>query len=115
MIQPMSDSSDAQLHQAQLLESQGRVEEAIGVLRSAAHAQDAAAIGALGKHLMVHRPDCAKEGLEALLAAARAGNGESAHILAVFIAEGVSFAQTLALRARAVAALGRSWARTGTA
>ena len=90
----MNDSSDARLRQAQQLESEGRMEEATGVLRGAAARGDAAAVGALGKHLMVHRPDCAREGIEALLAATSAGNGESAHIVAVFVAEGVGFTQS---------------------
>jgi hypothetical protein len=90
----MSDSSEDRLRLAQQLESEGRMGEATAILRDAARAKDAQALAALGKHLMVHRPDCAREGIEALLAAASAGNAEAAHILAVFIAEGVGFAQS---------------------
>ena len=90
----MSDSSDERLRQAQSLESEGRIKEATAVLSDAAARGDAAALGALGKHLMLHHPDRAREGIEALLAATRAGNGEAAHIVAVFVAEGVGFAQS---------------------
>ena len=77
-----------------MIEPNKGLEEATGVLRAVAAGGDAAALGALGKHLLVHHPDRVREGMEALLAATRAGNGEAAHIVAVYLAEGVGFAQS---------------------
>jgi prolyl 4-hydroxylase len=88
------DTIEADLHAARALKSAGRVAEATDLLRRAAASGNVAALAALGKHLLIHRPDCAREGLDALGAAAQAGSGESAHLLAVFIAEGVGFPQS---------------------
>jgi prolyl 4-hydroxylase len=63
-------------------------------LRAAAASGDVAALGALGKHLLIHRPELARDGLGALDAAAQRGNGEAAYLLALFIAEGVGFPQS---------------------
>ena len=82
-----------QLDAARGLEAAGRAAEATDLLRRAAASGHVAALAALGKHLLIHRPDCAREGLDALSAAAQGGNGESAYLLAVFIAEGVGFPQ----------------------
>jgi prolyl 4-hydroxylase len=89
-----TDTIEAELHAARALESAGRVAEATDLLRRAAARGNVAALAALGKHLLIHRPDCAGEGLNALSTAAQGGNGESAYLLAVFIAEGVGFPQS---------------------
>jgi len=88
-----TDTVEAQLHAARALEAAGRTAEATELLRGAAASGAVAALATLGKHLLIHRPDCAREGLNALSAAAQAGDGESAHLLALFIAEGVGFPQ----------------------
>jgi prolyl 4-hydroxylase len=84
---------EAQLRAARALESSGRTAEATHLFRQAAASGDRAATAALGKHLLIFRPDCAGEGLNALAVAAQRGDGESAHLVAVFIAEGVGFPQ----------------------
>ncbi len=89
----MTHGTDAQLKRAQALESEGRVAEAAEILRRAASSGDIAAVAALGKHLLIHRPDLAREAMQAVLAAAGGGHGESNHIVAVFVAEGVGFQQ----------------------
>ena len=63
------------------------------MLRRAAATGQASALAALGKHLLVHRPDCGREAMEATLAATRAGNAEAAHLIAVFVAAGIGFPQ----------------------
>ena len=88
-----TDTIEADLQAARALESAGRAVEATDLLRRAAASGHVAARAALGKHLLIHRPDSAGEGLNALSTAAQGGNGESAHLLAVFIAEGVGFPQ----------------------
>ena len=87
------DTIKPQLDAARGLEAAGRALEATDLLRGAAATGNVAALAALGKHLLIHRPDCAGEGLSALSAAAQGGSGEAAHLLAVFIAEGVGFPQ----------------------
>jgi prolyl 4-hydroxylase len=89
-----ADTIEPQLRAARALESAGRATEATDLLRGAAAGGNVAALAALGKHLLIHRPDRAREGLNALSAAAQGGSGESAHLLAVFIAEGVGFPQS---------------------
>ena len=89
-----NNTIEAQLHTANALESAGRAADATDFLRDAAASGNVAALGALGKHLLIHRPDCAREGLNALDAAAQGGDGESAYLLALFIAEGVGFPQS---------------------
>jgi prolyl 4-hydroxylase len=84
---------DAQLRDAAKLEAAGRLDEATAMFRRAATTGQTAALAALGKHLLVHRPDCGREALTATTAAAKAGNGEAAHLLAVFTAAGVGFPQ----------------------
>src|SRR5579871_74736 len=84
---------DRQLHDAAKLEAAGRLDEATAMLRLAATTEDASALTAFGKHLLIHRPKQAREALTAIAAAARAGNGEAAHLLATFIAAGVGFQQ----------------------
>lgn len=76
---------------AHRLASEGRIAEATDFLRHAASTGDGNALAALAKHLLLHRPDLAREGIGAAGAAAKAGNGEAAHLLAVFIAAGVGF------------------------
>jgi len=83
----------AQLELARRLTSEGRIAEATDTLRRAAATGDAGALGALGKHLLIQRPDLAREGIGAATAAVNAGNGEAAHLLAVFIAAGIGFKQ----------------------
>lgn len=73
--------------------SENRFAEATEALRRAASTGDATALAALAKHLLIHRPDLAREGLAAATAAVNAGNGEAAHLLAVFIAAGTGFKQ----------------------
>lgn len=89
-----TDTIQADLHAARALESAGRIGEATNLLRCVATSGNVAALTALGKHLLIHRPDSAGEGLNALRIAAQGGNGEAAHLLAVFIAEGVGFPQS---------------------
>jgi len=84
---------DRQLQDAATLEAAGRLDEATAMLRRAAATGDAAALAALGKHLLIYRPEWGREGLNATNSAAKAGNGEAAHLLAVFIAAGVGFPQ----------------------
>jgi prolyl 4-hydroxylase len=81
----------AALAAARDLETQGLIAEATEILRHAAAAGDGISLAALAKHLLIHRPDLAREGLAAATAAAKAGNGEAAHLLAVFIAAGIGF------------------------
>ena len=88
-----NDPIEVQLHAARALEAAGRTTEATDVLRRAAASGYVAAIAALGKHILAHRLDCAREGLNAVCAAAQGGDGESARLLSVFIAEGVGFLQ----------------------
>lgn len=76
---------------AHRLTAEGKVAEATDYLRRAASTGDGNALAALAKHLLLHRPDLAREGIGAAGAAAKAGNGEAAHLLAVFIAAGVGF------------------------
>jgi prolyl 4-hydroxylase len=73
------------------LASEGRIAEATDFLRRAAATGDGDALAALAKHLLLHRPDLGREGMGAASAAVKAGNGEAAHLLAVFIAAGVGF------------------------
>ena len=87
------ETIETDLQTARALEAAGRATEATDLIRHAAASGNVAALAALGKHLLIHRPDCAREGLNALSAAAQGGNGEAAHLLAVFIAEGVGFPQ----------------------
>ena len=89
-----TDTIEAQVHAARALEEGGRAAEATDLLRRAAASSNVAALGALGKHLLIHRPDCAREGLTALDAAAQGGHGEAAYLLALFVAEGVGFPQS---------------------
>ena len=89
-----TDTVETHLHAARALEAAGRALEATDLLRRAAANGNVAALAALGKHLLIHRPDCAGEGLNATSVAAQGGDGESAHILAVFMAEGVIFRQS---------------------
>lgn len=79
------------LSPAHQLTAEGKVAEATDYLRRAASTGDGNALAALAKHLLLHRPDLAREGIGAAGAAAKAGNGEAAHLLAVFIAAGVGF------------------------
>jgi prolyl 4-hydroxylase len=83
----------AQLHAARALEAAGRTTAATDLLRGIAGSGNVSAVAALGKHLLIYRPDCAGEGLNALSAAAQGGDGESARLLSVFIAEGIGFPQ----------------------
>lgn len=76
---------------AHQLTSDGRIAEATDFLRRAASTGDGDALAALAKHLLLYRPDLAREGIGAASAAVKAGNGEAAHLLAVFIAAGVGF------------------------
>jgi prolyl 4-hydroxylase len=89
-----NDTIEAALRAARALESAGRTAEATDLLRRAAAGGNSSALAAFGKHLLIHRPDCAGEGLKALDTAAQSGNGEAAHLLSVFIAEGVGFPQS---------------------
>ena len=89
----MTRDIDRQLQNAAKLEAAGRTDEATATLRRAAATANPLALAALGKHLLVHRPDCGHEALTAATAAAKGGNGEAAHLLAVFIAAGVGFPQ----------------------
>ena len=84
---------DRQLLNAAKLEAAGRIDDATAAVRRAAATGQASALAALAKHLLVHRPDCGREALTAATAAAKAGHGEAAHLLAVFIAAGVGFPQ----------------------
>ena len=84
---------ERQLRDAAKLEAAGRLDEATAMLRRAAATEDASALTALGKHLLIHRPQHAREALTATATAARAGNGEASHLLATFIAAGVGFQQ----------------------
>lgn len=84
---------DVQLQDAAKLEAAGRLVESTAMFRRAAATGQVTALAVLGKHLLVHRPDCGREGLTATAAAAKAGNGEAAHLLAVFIAAGMGFSQ----------------------
>ena len=61
------------------------------MFRRAGASGDGEALAALAKHLLIFRTDLAREGLSAANAAVRAGSGEAAHLLAVFIAAGVGF------------------------
>jgi len=88
-----TETVDAQLHAARALEAAGRPLDATDMLRRAAASGNTAALAALGKHLLIHRFDCAREGLQALSAAAQGGSGEAAYLLSLFIAEGVGFRQ----------------------
>jgi prolyl 4-hydroxylase len=88
-----TDNIAAQLHAARALEVGGRANEATDLLRRIAGSGNVAAVAALGKHLLIYRPDCAGEGLNTLSAAAQRGDGESARLLSVFIAEGIGFPQ----------------------
>lgn len=80
-----------QLESARRLESEGRIAEATDLFRRASVSGNAEALAALAKHLLIYRTDLAREGLSAANAAIRAGSGEAAHLLAVFIAAGVGF------------------------
>jgi prolyl 4-hydroxylase len=81
----------SQLDVARKLETAGKIAEATDSFRRAAATGDADALTALAKHLLIHRTDLAREGLSAANAAVRAGSGEAAHLLTVFIAAGVGF------------------------
>ncbi|HEX5282101.1 MAG TPA: hypothetical protein VFW28_18630, partial [Micropepsaceae bacterium] len=76
---------------AHRLASEGRIAEATEFLRRAGATGNGDALAALAKHLLLHRPDLAREGLGAATAAVKAGNGEAAQLLSVFIAAGVGF------------------------
>ena len=89
-----ADTIDAQLRAARALEAADRAAEATDLLRRAAASGDIAAVAALGKHLLIHRREHAREGLKALDIAAQAGHAESVYLLALFIAEGVGFPQS---------------------
>lgn len=65
--------------------------DSIESLRRAAANGDGNSLTALAKHVLLHRPDLAREGLSAAAAAVKAGNGEAAHLLSVFIAAGIGF------------------------
>src|SRR5205809_8078412 len=80
-----------QLEHAYQLEVGGRIAEATDMFRRCAETGYGEALAALAKHLLIHRTDLAREGLSAANAAVRAGSGEAAHLLAVFIAAGVGF------------------------
>ena len=82
---------NAELEIARKLESEGRIAEATDMFRRAGTSGDGEALAALARHLLIHRTDLAREGLAAASAAVRAGSGEAAHLLAVFIAAGVGF------------------------
>src|SRR5678816_4383430 len=84
---------DRQLHDAARLEAAGRLDDATALLRRTAATGHASALAALGKHLLIYRPDCGREALTATTAAAKTGNGEAEHLLAVFTAAGVGFQQ----------------------
>jgi prolyl 4-hydroxylase len=84
---------ERQLRDASRLEASGRLDEATAMLRRVAATGDESALAALGKHLLIYRPECGREGLTATAEAAKAGNGEASHLLAVFIAAGVGFPQ----------------------
>lgn len=81
----------SQLDLARKLESDGKIPEATDMFRRAGATGDGEALAALAKHLLIHRTDLAREGLSAASAAVKAGSGEAAHLLAVFIAAGVGF------------------------
>src|SRR4051812_43938092 len=79
---------ETQLHEAANLEAAGRLDEAVAALRRAAATGHPSALLALGKHIVVHLPECGREAYIATTAAAKAGNGEAAHLLAVFAGVG---------------------------
>jgi len=81
----------SQLELAHQLEARGRIAEATDIFRRSAGTGDGEALAALAKHLLIHRTNLAREGISAANAAVRAGSGEAAHLLAVFIAAGVGF------------------------
>lgn len=89
-----ADTIDEQLRAARALEAEDRASEATDLLRRAAVSGDISAVAALGKHLLIHRREHAREGLKALDMAAQAGHAESTYLLALFIAEGVGFPQS---------------------
>jgi len=84
---------ERQLDEAARLEAAGRLEEATAMLRRVAATGNALGLAALGKHLLIHRPECGREAMAATVSATQAGNGEAAHLLAVFIAAGIGFPQ----------------------
>jgi prolyl 4-hydroxylase len=81
----------SELDLARSFEKQGRISEATDLLRRSAATGNGDALADLAKHLLIHRTDLAREGLAAANAAVKAGSGEAAHLLAVFIAAGVGF------------------------
>jgi prolyl 4-hydroxylase len=85
----------AQVLLARLLSNDRRLEEATQWLRRAAATGNAVARATLGRHLLEHQPQDAREGLSLLVGAARE-SAEAAHLVAVFTAAGIGLTQSWA-------------------